>query len=336
MRLLVHEPMKTRSSANSVIGVPGVRFIYSRALAALLRSLSLASSAGLGIFAPIGATCPGFVPQVTCGITSSARKIFTQSYFAPGSLGSCRQRATAASKSAGANSRPRRYAIRGFVRGDHAGPSPRFDRHVADGHPLFHGQGSNRLAGVLDAIARAAVRGELTDEIQDQILGRDARRQFAIDANLHRLGQRLQQGLRGQHMFDFAGADAKGQRPERAVRGRVAVAADDRHAGLGQSQLGSDHVYDSLLAVPQVVQFDAEFLAVFAQRVDLLLRNHIQNWQRAVGRGDVMIGRGDGQFWSPHLASRESQTLEGLGAGDLVDQVSVDVQDGLLPLFGMQ
>ena len=71
----------------------------------------------------------------------------------------------------------------------------------------------------------------------------------------------------------------KAKRPERAVRGRVAVAADDRHARLRAAQLGADDVHDALLRVVQVVEADAELAAVLAQRVDLLLRDRIGDRQ---------------------------------------------------------
>jgi len=41
------------------------------------------------------------------------------------------------------------------------------------------------------------------------------------------LGARLHEALRGEHVLDFAGADAERERAERAVRGSVAVSADD-------------------------------------------------------------------------------------------------------------
>ena len=87
---------------------------------------------------------------------------------------------------------------------------------------------------------------DLADEVQDHVLGRDAGAELAVDAELERLGLRLQQRLRGQHVLDFAGADAEGQRAERAVRRGVAVAADDRHAGLRVALLGADDVDDAL------------------------------------------------------------------------------------------
>jgi hypothetical protein len=52
---------------------------------------------------------------------------------------------------------------------------------------------------------------------------------------VHRFGARLHQALRGQDVFDFAGTDAEGQRAEGAVRAGVAVAADNRLAGLGDA-----------------------------------------------------------------------------------------------------
>ena len=196
-----------------------------------------------------GATWPGLVPQVTCGAMSAASNTSDLSYLAPGSVGSLPPaRDGLVEVGAAGGERPAAEIVEGrLVRGDHAGAGAGFDRHVADGHPLFHRQAADRLARVLDAVAGAAVGGDLADEVQDQVLGRDAAAELAVDAQLQRLGLRLQQRLRGQHVLDFAGADAEGQRAERAVRGGVAVAADDRHARLRVAQLGADDVDDALL-----------------------------------------------------------------------------------------
>jgi hypothetical protein len=51
-----------------------------------------------------------------------------------------------------------------------------------------------------------------------------------------RLGGSLVQRLRGHHVLDLGGADAERERAERAVRGRVGVAAHDGHARLGEAQ----------------------------------------------------------------------------------------------------
>ena len=115
-------------------------------------------------------------------------------------------------------------------------------------------------AGVFDHVAGAAVGADLADQIQNDVLGRHAAAELAIDSQLERFGFRLQQRLRGQHVFDFAGADAEGQRPESAVRGGVAVAADDGHARLRDAEFGADDVDDALLRVVQIVNANAEFL----------------------------------------------------------------------------
>ena len=58
--------------------------------------------------------------------------------------------------------------------------------------------------------------------------------EVALDRHGHGLRAHLGQGLGGQHVLDLAGADAEGERAEGAVGRGVAVAADDRHARLGQ------------------------------------------------------------------------------------------------------
>ena len=78
----------------------------------------------------------------------------------------------------------------------------------------------------------------------------------AIHVHLEGFRLALQQALRGQHVLHFAGADAEGQRAERAVGGGVAIAADHGHAGLGESQFGADHVDDAL---PVAVHAEAAY-----------------------------------------------------------------------------
>ena len=83
-------------------------------------------------------------------------------------------------------------------------------------------------------------------------------------------GARLGQRLRREHVLDLARADADGQRAERAVRGRVAVAAHDRHPRLREPLLGTDHVHDALARLAHRVQPDAELLAVVREHLHLL------------------------------------------------------------------
>ena len=77
--------------------------------------------------------------------------------------------------------------------------------------------------------------------------------QLAVDRDAHVLGLLLRQRLGGEHVLDLAGADAVRQRAEGAVRGGVAVAADDGGAGQRKALLGSDHVHDALADVALVV-----------------------------------------------------------------------------------
>ena len=58
-----------------------------------------------------------------------------------------------------------------------------------------------------------------------------AERALVADPHAARLG--LVQRLGGQDVLDLARADAERERAERAVRGGVGVAADDRHARAG-------------------------------------------------------------------------------------------------------
>ena len=148
----------------------------------------------------------------------------------------------------------------------------------------------------------------------------------ALDAHLEGLRLALQQALRGQHVLHFAGADAEGQRAEGAVGGGVAVAADHRHAGLGEAQLGADDVDDALAVAVHAAAADAELGAVGFQLRELLGGDRIDDGQRAVGGGDAVIGGGDGEIGTPHLEAALAQALEGLRRGDLVHQVQVDEQ----------
>ena len=175
-------------------------------------------------------------------------------------------------------------------------------------------------------MARATFGGELSDQIEHEVLRRDPGVQRPLDPQFERLRLGLPQRLRGEHVLHLARADAEGERPQGAVRGGVAVAADDRHARLGDSQFRADHVHDALIGITQIEQAHAELEAVVAERVDLLLRDRIGDRKPPVGRGDVVVGCGEGGIRPPHAAAGQSQPLEGLRAGHFVDEVPVDVE----------
>ena len=108
MRLFVHEPMNTVSTATSRILVPASRPMYSSARVTDSCVVGLSKSVGAGMTASIDATCPGLVPHETCGVIDAASSTTSLSQTASSSERSVRQSATAASQSApdGACSRP--------------------------------------------------------------------------------------------------------------------------------------------------------------------------------------------------------------------------------------
>ena len=71
-------------------------------------------------------------------------------------------------------------------------------------------------------------------------------RQPAVDVDAADLQRLDRQALRRQDVADLRRADAHRDGAERAVRGRVAVAAGDGHARLRQAELRADHVHDAL------------------------------------------------------------------------------------------
>ena len=155
------------------------------------------------------------------------------------------------------------------VRGDQPGAGAALDAHVADGHPLLHGQAADGLAGVLEDVAGPAADPDPGDQREDDVLGADARGEPPVDADLVRLRVALEEGLGGEDHLDLARPDPERERPERPVRARVRVAAHDRHAGLGQAELGADDVDDALPRVADAVERDPELGAVGLELVDL-------------------------------------------------------------------
>ena len=225
----------------------------------------------------------------------------------------------------------------GLVGGDHAGAGTGFDRHVADGHAAFHGEGADGGAGVLDDMAGGPVGADAADDVEDDVLGGDAEGELAFDVDAEGLWLVLREGLGGEDVLDFAGADAEGESSEGAVGGGVGVAADDGHAGLGEAELGADDVDDALVGVLDVEELDAEVAAVAAEGLDLFRGDLVGDVEAVIDAGGrhVVVDRGDGAIGPTDLAIGEAEALEGLRAGDLVDEVEVDVEDGgLIGGFG--
>ena len=115
----------------------------------------------------------------------------------------------------------------------------------------------------------------------------------------------------------------------------MGVAAHDRHAGLGEAQLGANHVDDALVGVAQGVQAHAELLGVLAQSVDLGAARDVRDRLVDVDRRRVVVLGRDRQIGATHLASGEAQALKCLGARHFVHEMEVDVEQvggAVLPL----
>ena len=119
---------------------------------------------------------PGFVPNVIIG-SSAAASMRDRSIVSRAFVG--RQLLPARDSGVPIRAfRRERAAVkileRRVVRRDQSRARAAFDRHVADGHALFHRERANGRAGVLEHAARAAADADPRDQGQDDVLRRHA------------------------------------------------------------------------------------------------------------------------------------------------------------------
>ena len=86
---------------------------------------------------------------------------------------------------------------------------------------------------------------------------------------------------------------------------------------------------DALVYILHIEELDAELGAVLAQRADLGVGDLVGDDEAVLhgGGGDVVVGRGDGAVGAADFAAGDAEAVEGLRAGDLVDEMEVDVED---------
>ena len=113
----------------------------------------------------------------------------------------------------------------------------------------------------------------------------------------------------------------------------MTVSTHDRHTRLCKPLFRADDVNYSLADIVNVVQLDTEFLAVVPQRFNLLAGNVVGNRQAAISGRNIVIDRGIGSLWTPVRASRRAQTFKGLRTGHFVNQMKVNIENGLPALF---
>ena len=106
---------------------------------------------------------------------------------------------------------------------------------------------------------------------------------------------------------------------------------------IGQETTGAGGLAKAMRTVPVVldiaerVEAHAEVGGVLAQGVDLGLAHRVGDRLVPVQRGDVVVLGCKGQVRAPDLPAGEAEAVERLGAGDLVDEVEVDVEEVRLP-----
>src|ERR1700722_2599933 len=88
-----------------------------------------------------------------------------------------------------------------FIRRYHPCSRARLDAHIAQRHAAFHRKRPHRRARVFDHVSSRAVRSDLSDDPQSQILRTYALGKPAPHINLHRLRLLLRQALRRKNML---------------------------------------------------------------------------------------------------------------------------------------
>ena len=121
------------------------------------------------------------------------------------------------------------------------------------------------VAGIFKNVAVAAGDADFSDDGEDDVLRGDAAVQFALDFDARGFRAELREALRGEHVLNFAGADAESERAQGAVRGSVAVAADNGEARLRDAEFRADDVHDALIAAVHVKEAHAGFAAIFGR-----------------------------------------------------------------------
>src|SRR5215210_1642923 len=218
-----------------------------------------------------------------------------------------------------------------LVRGYEARPGPTLDGHVAHGHAALHRELSDGLTPVLYYVPDPATRPYTVQDAEHEVLGRDVGGKRALDGDGHGLRPALGKRLGSEDVLDLARPDAESERAERAVGGRVGVAADDHEPGLGEPRLGPDNVHDTLPDGAPLVELDAELLAVAPQGLHLFCRDLVFDGHAELRRRDVVVHRRQGQLGTAHPPPGEPEALESLGARHLVNQVQVNVDEVGLP-----
>src|SRR5579859_116102 len=226
---------------------------------------------------------------------------------------------------------PFKILKRCVVRRHHSGARAAFNRHIADAHAAFHGKFANGLPAVFRNVAGAAADADFSDDGENDVFRGHAFRTFSVHENVHHFGFRLHEALCREHVFHFARANAESERAEGAVRGSVAVAADDRVAGLRDAEFGADDVHDALIFAVHIEQANAGFAAIFFEGFKLEAGVGVNNREGAVLGGDGVIHYGESEIGAAYFAAFRFESGEGLRRSAFVDEVAVNIDERGFP-----
>jgi hypothetical protein len=176
---------------------------------------------------------------------------------------------------------------------------------------------------------QTVIRSSIVSASKDEVCRIHTRAELPVDLDATHFQRRQRQGLGREHVAHLRGPDAERDGTEGAVGRGVRIAAGDRHAGLGDAEFRTDDMDDPLPPGGRPVVGNAEFLAGFLERLDHAFGEVVGVGPcPRVGRNDVVNGR-EGPVGSHDPEAEVAQHAEGLGAGDLVNQVGADEELGV-------
>jgi hypothetical protein len=138
-------------------------------------------------------------------------------------------------------------------------------------------------------------------------------------------------------MLDLRRADPERERAEGAVRRGMAVAADDRHPRLRSPLLGPDDMDDTPARIAHREILDPEPARIVDQRLKLRARLFIGDAGGSARLTDcrhIMVRQRQRAIGPPYRAPRRGQPRERLRRGHLVEQVQIDIEQGLAIILG--
>ena len=124
---------------------------------------------------------------------------------------------------------------RDLIAWEQGGGHAQFGPHVRDGGPFRDREGENSRASILEHRPDIALGGQLFQQLEDDILGRHPRVQFALQVHPDDLRVRQEKRPAGHGHGDIQPPGADRQHPHGTRRGRVAVGAEQGPARARQS-----------------------------------------------------------------------------------------------------